>query len=442
MKIDKDNITLAETYLSSVEQLIVITNVTDFTRKYANIEVDKSNCTKGSNCTNKVFNVSVVLTLGSLNPDSVKTAGFKQLEKYLPNKDEDKQPNSIVVSTTTENKETDEIKITIDFQLLSPRRRNVAIECVSWDNNTRQWSKDGCFWAGPQNEGQCVCNHLSSFAILMSRKPLEIDWINEITYVGLSISIVSLIISLVIELIVWSAVVKTNTLYLRHTAHINISLCLLVADCCFLASSTPKKMTEIWCKTSVVLKHFCYLSMFFWMLCLSTTLLHQAIFLFHNVSKKNYLRFSLVLGYVCPFLIVAITFLTNRAGAEELYFSRETCWLVYKGFLRGSIHTFLIPVGIIVFVNVFSMLVVILKLLDHPKNTEKSHEKEKTAAKTVVRSVILLTPIFGVTWIFGFAVTALDLTFGTIAYVINYAFTLLNAFQVWSIKFSSKQLDQ
>ncbi|XP_044022083.1 adhesion G-protein coupled receptor F3 [Siniperca chuatsi] len=425
---DKSSFSLAERYLSSVEQIIHAANITGAPKK-TNIEVAKSNCSQESNCSSTVFNVSIVLE--SQHPGSVKTAGFKELQNYLPNKDDKYNPNSHVVSVTTEKKELDTLKVKITFPLLKPRPRNVEIKCVSWENNTRTWSSEGCKWTysnSSSNEEQCVCTHLSSFAILMSKTPLYISGLEEITYVGLSISVMSLIVSLVIELIVWNAVVRTNSLYLRHTAHVNISLCLLVADCCFLASSKPGAISEIWCKTFVVLKHFCYLSMFFWMLCLSSTLLHQAVFLFHNVSKKNYLRFSLVLGYVCPLLIVVITFLANN-GDEGLYFSSETCWLLYSGLLKGSIHTFIIPVGIIVFINVFSMLVVIMKLLDHPKNTEKSHEKEKKAAITVMRSVIFLTPIFGVTWIFGFAVMLLDLTSGYMAYAVNYAFTLLNAFQ-------------
>ncbi|XP_076605022.1 adhesion G-protein coupled receptor F3 [Chaetodon auriga] len=425
-KADDGNISLAERYLSSVEQLIKMADIKDVP-KQKNIEVAASNCSQGSQCVNKVFDVTIHLNISEAG--SVKTAGFKQLENYLPNNDDKYKPNSIVVSTTAESNQSDSVEIKITFQLLKPRPRNVDIRCVSWDNNTRGWSESGCRWDGPSNEGRCICSHLSSFAVLMSRYPLNVPGITEITYIGLSVSIMSLVVSLVIELIVWRAVVKTNMLYLRHTAHVNISICLLVADCCFLASSKPANILVIWCKTFTVLKHFCYLSMFFWMLCLSTMLLHQAIFLFHTVSKKNFLRFSFVLGYVCPLLIVTITFLASKGGAEGLYFSKETCWLVYTGLMSGSILAFVIPVGIIVFINVISMLVVIMKLLDHPKIAESSREKERKAAITVIRSVVLLTPVFGVTWMLGFAVLLLDLTTGDIALVANYAFILLNGFQ-------------
>ncbi|XP_023276762.1 adhesion G-protein coupled receptor F3-like [Seriola lalandi dorsalis] len=424
-KNNKGNSSVAETYLSSVEQLIEITDITGSSKK-KNIEVDKCKKEQGLKCRNTVFNVTVDLG-GSAN-GSVKTAGFQQLQNYLPHKDEKTEINSIVVSATVENIIQNEVTVEINFTLIRQRRRHVRMQCVSWDNTNRQWSDEGCEWQGSDKEGVCICKHLSSFAILMSKEPLEIPGINEITLVGLSVSVMSLIISLAIQVIVWNGVVKSNALYLRHIAHVNISLCLLVGDCCFLASYKPEALSEIWCKTVVVLKHFCYLSMFFWMLCLSCTLLHQTVFMFHKVSKKNYLKFSLILGYACPFLIVTITFLTNN-GAKGKYFSTETCWLVYIGLLNGSIHTFLIPIGIIIFINVFAMLVVIMKLLDQSPNRAICNDKEKTAAKTVMRTVILLTPIFGVTWIFGFGVMLLDLSSGYIALAVNYAFTLMNAFQ-------------
>uniref|UniRef100_A0A3Q4MFS7 Adhesion G protein-coupled receptor F3b n=1 Tax=Neolamprologus brichardi TaxID=32507 RepID=A0A3Q4MFS7_NEOBR len=418
----ESNKTLAEKYLKSVENLIAISNISNDSN-LTNLNVQT--CSEDE-CTNTVFNAEV--TVKSSGNGIVKTAGFKYLQDYLPNTTETFNINSIVVSTTTQRGK-ENLEITLKFPLLTQWPRHVELQCVSWNYNQSKWTAEGCKWGGASNPDECTCNHLTSFAILMSRYPIKIPYMTEITYAGLSASVMSLVISLLIELVVWSKVVKTNTLHLRHTAHVNISLCLLVADCCFLASSKPESISEIWCRIAALLKHFCYLAMFFWMLSLSTMLLHQAVFLFHKVGKKTYLRFSLILGYVCPFLIVFITFLTNNAGAQDAYFSLETCWLVYSGILKGTIYTFILPVGIIVFINLFAMIVVIMKLLDH-KSTEKSHEKEIQAAKTVLRSVILLTPIFGLPWIFGFATFSLDLTAGAVTLAVNYAFVVLNAFQV------------
>lgn len=425
------NTSMANNYLSSVESLIKLSSITSDSKK-KNLEVSARNCSAESKCSSTVFNISV--ELNAADPGKVTTAAFKELQNYLPNNNSQYEPNSLVVSATMENKtRSGSLTIKIKFQLKNRRRRNVPLQCVYWDSSKGDWSSDGCTWGGPSDEEVCTCTHLSSFAILMSRYPENVPGTKEITYVGLSVSVASLVIALAIELIVWSAVVKTNTLYLRHIAHINISLCLLVADCCFLASFEPELLSLIWCKTLVVVKHFCYLSMFFWMLCLSSTLLHQALFLFHTVSKKNYLTYSLVIGYVCPLLIVTITILATSGGAEGSYFTRETCWLIYSGLMKGSIFTFVLPVGIIVLFNVFSMAVVIIKLLDHPKHADASYCKEKKAIITAIRSVVLLTPVFGVSWVLGLATMSIDLTVGVPAYVVNYAFNVLNTFQVRSV---------
>ncbi|KAM3594530.1 uncharacterized protein V6R79_009437 [Siganus canaliculatus] len=418
------NSSLAATYLISVEHLMQKSNFSSTKKK--NIEVAVQNCSE-SQCTNTVFDAQVNLNVP--NPSSVKMAAFKELDKYLPRVNDSYEPNSIVVSATTEKRQLDGVEVKIHFPLLKPRPPNVLMQCVFWDDKTDSWSEEGCRWEGPEKEGACVCTHLSSFAILMSKYPLEVPLLSEITTAGLSISVVSLVISLIIELIVWNAVVKTKTLYLRHTAYVNICVCLLVANCSFLASSKPHAISALWCKAFVVLKHFCYLAMFFWMMCMSITLLHQAVFLFHNVSKKIYLRISFAVGYVCPLLIVTITFLTNSGGAEGAYFSRKTCWLIYSGLMQGSIYTFIIPVGVIVFINVFSMVVVIMKLLEQPSSAETSDSKEKKAAKTVLRTIVLLTPVFGVTWIFGFAVMTMDLASGIMSLIVNYTFSLTNSLQ-------------
>uniref|UniRef100_A0A8C7UT58 G-protein coupled receptors family 2 profile 2 domain-containing protein n=1 Tax=Oncorhynchus mykiss TaxID=8022 RepID=A0A8C7UT58_ONCMY len=262
--------------------------------------------------------------------------------------------------------------------------------------------------------------------IIELKMPHELS--STITYVGLGISIVSLLSCLVIECLVWKSVVKSSVSYCRHTAHINICLCLLVADCSFLASAFPDMIPENWCQIFVVIKHLCYLSMFFWMLCLSIMVLHQMIFMFHQMSKKVCLGLCFSVGYCCPLLIVFITFITYNSGQKDYYYTTEACWLVYEGFLKGSIFAFILPVGTIVVVNVFCMLVVIIRLLR--PSLEVNTKDEKEVAKGILKAVVLLTPIFGGTWIFGFFVLMFDITKGPIAYLVNYAFTLLNAFQV------------
>lgn len=435
---DQENQSLAEKYLQAFEHFIQQTNITGNPKK-KNVEVTEQNCVSEPECFNTVFNVTVHV-LGKNR--GIRTAGFQQLQSYLPNNDTQFEPNSIVVSAAPKAEQSplnDSVEVKINFPLLKPRQRNVEMQCVSWDNNTRGWSPRGCQWGGPSKAGQCTCRHFSSFAILMSKYPLDLPMISQITYIGLAVSVASLVLSLMIEVALWKAVVKTETSQIRHTAHINISLCLLVADSSFLASSRPGDLSPSWCLATAVLKHFCYLAMFFWMLCLSATLLHQTVFLFHRVSKGVYLRYSLGLGYGCPLVIVVVTIVSSQGFTEGKYFSQETCWLTHNGLMKGSIYAFVIPSWTIIIINLFAMLVVIMKLIEQPANMATSSSREKVAALTALRSVVLLTPVFGLTWVLGFAVMLLDLTSGAIAYLVHYSFTLLNAFQVcgdliWTLK--------
>ncbi|XP_041710546.1 adhesion G protein-coupled receptor F5 isoform X2 [Coregonus clupeaformis] len=417
---DIGNTSMAERYLLSVEGLVKQSDVQNITYQHTNVELN--GCKPETSCENKVFNVTVIMKTSS---NLVKTIGFKSLSKYLPQKEQnDSEPNSIVVSTTIGKGSG---AISIDFQLINKRPRNHMIQCVYWDFTKHQWSDKGCKWGGPDKENHCECNHLSSFTTLMSKNPEIIPYMNEITYAGLAVSIVSLLCCLVIECLVWKSVVKSSVSYCRHTAHINICLCLLIADCSFLASAFPDKIPENWCQIFVVVKHFCYLAMFFWMLCLSIMVLHQMIFMFHQMSKKVCLGVCFFVGYCCPLLIVFITFITYNSGEENVYYTSDTCWLVYKGFLKGSIFTFILPVGTIVVINVFCMIVVIMRLLR--PSIEVNTKDEKEVVKGILKAIVLLTPIFGGTWIFGFFVLVFDITKGPTAFLVNYAFILLNAFQ-------------
>uniref|UniRef100_A0A674CPS1 Adhesion G protein-coupled receptor F3b n=1 Tax=Salmo trutta TaxID=8032 RepID=A0A674CPS1_SALTR len=308
------------------------------------------------------------------------------------------------------------------------------ILCVFWNTTLNEWSEEGCKWKKiVDNRSSCECTHLTSFSVLMSKIPVTLLFQDEITYVGLGVSICSLLIFLIIEALVWSAVVKSNLSHFRHTALVNISLCLLLADCSFLAACFSSIKTSTWCLILTVTKQFFFLAMFCWMLCLSIILLHQLIFIFHPLRKSVYLLLSTILGYICPTVIVSATYVYYKYTGKP-YHNTETCWLTYEGLLKGSIHAFLLPVGTIVLMNLFSMAVVIMTLL---KSTVSDGSKadEKEAAKSIMKVMVFLTPVFGVTWALGFFVLLTDVK-APMGVVMRYAFTIINSFQVLFHPFS------
>ncbi|XP_059907415.1 adhesion G protein-coupled receptor F4-like [Gadus macrocephalus] len=422
---------MAELYLESVKQLISQTNIsTEHASEASNVQIKAC---KLARCTNTLFGVNVSV---DGQQGVVKTAGFKNLVNYLPPIQKDTKPNSIVVTISDGNKERrfnhdPSSEVLIQFTLIAPRKRNHEMKCAAMDRNGK-WSFDLCVWGGSRNEGSCECQFSSSFTLLLSRKAVILPALREITCVGLAISIASLVSFLMIECLVWKTVTKSVGLYLRHITLVNISVSLLIGNCSLFASAFPGVVSGLWCQICVVLKHFFFLAQFCWMFCLSCLLLYQTMVVWSDLSKGWSQGVCYSVGYGAPFLIVTFTFVSNDGGAEGKYYDAHSCWLTHHSMLKGSFYSFIIPVGIIVFVNILSMALVIVKLLNPVKGLGPGRRKSRSggqAAIRILRSIIILTPVFGVTWLFGFASLVLDLADGLAASAVFYIFSVCNSFQ-------------
>ncbi|KAA0710829.1 G-protein coupled receptor F3 [Triplophysa tibetana] len=373
------------------------------------------------NCTS--FNVSVK------TKQNVVVVAFKNLADILPKtlNNETYDSGSTILSVTAVNGTTSGA-LEMTFVGIQ-RRRNHEMYCVYWNENKTKWSSEGCTWGVASNPTFCNCTHNSAFNILMSKHPVDLPYMEELTYVCLGVSIVSLVLCILIEFLVWDTVVKSNIANFRHIALVNISAWLLLAYCAFLGTAEPEKTNSNWCLILTAVKHYCFLAVFFWTLCLSFLLLHQLIFIFEQLRKKVYLAFSITLGYVCPLVCVAVTFVHFDSGAVGKYYSNETCWLIYESGLNGSIFAFIFPVGTIVIINMFTLAVVIIKIVT-PAVSEAKARDEKAVVKGIIKTIVFLSPILGITWILGFLVFWLDLTQRPYAQIVNYAFTILNSLQV------------
>ncbi|XP_073683629.1 adhesion G-protein coupled receptor F3 [Garra rufa] len=420
------NTYLSVTYLQTIEEMISNSNLTSNNlHDFENVKLALCNNSNGAHCS--AFNASIT-------PDNrVVFAGFRNLHEILPQNNETNGLETTILSVTTVNNATENNSITVqmNFDYAEKRLRNHEMYCVFWDVTQNMWSSKGCEWGGAQNQKLCKCKHNSAFTILMSKTAETLLYAKELTYAGLGISIVSLVLCLIIEFLVWDAVVKPGISNFRHAALVNICLCLLFAHCAFLASADPKAFAERnsqWCSTLALIKHFFFLAVFFWMLCLSVVLLHQMIFVFDQLRKKVFLVLSITVGYVCPFICVMTTFITFENGKEGEYYDKETCWLVYHGLLKGSIFSFVIPALTIVMVNLFTLVVVIMKIVT-PTVSESKARDNKDVARSMIKTIVFLSPILGITWLLGILVLHLDLTQKPFAQIVGYSFTLLNSLQ-------------
>ena len=387
----------------------------------SNIELQV--CRNDDTCNRTIMGVQMAL---STTAHQSKVVALKNLANLLPNNIKNTESASIVVSATLENASHHTANITLAFPFDNTSATPDKIYCVFWETNGSRWSEEGCVARMEIDTIICECSHLTSFSSLFSKEPVDSPVLSMITYIGLGISICSLLVFLFIEWLVWTAIVKSNLSHFRHTSLVNIALCLLLADCSFLASAFPLKLGEPCCFIMVLAKHFFFVAMFFWMLCLGLMLLHQLIFVFSPLRRKVYMILSFTIGYGGPTVTVGISYLYYSRWSESSYYDDTTCWLKYEGAMKGSLHAFLFPVGVITIMNLFSMVVVIMTLLRPNVSEGKADDKE--TLKSILKAIVFLTPVFGGTWLLGFLMFFMERsTFGVL---LHYAFTIVNSLQV------------
>ncbi|XP_061602945.1 adhesion G protein-coupled receptor F4 [Cololabis saira] len=415
---------MSSKYLLSVENLVknIRTNTSE---GFNSSNLELRFCTH-ADCNVTAFDIGINL---NMTKGTLKVTAVKNIMDKLKNGFRGTERTDLLVSATLVNNSDSGIGINLAFpdgQQLSNQRF-----CVFWDTTLEDWSDTGCTLnTTKNNQTICECNHLTSFSILMSKGEISdkasSKILDIITNVGLAVSITCLLIFLIIESLVWSAVIKTNLSHFRHTAVVNIAVFRLLADCSFLASTNPKILPDSWCLVLTVSKHVFYLAMFTWMLCLSVLLVHQLIFVFSPLRKRVFMFLSSILGYVLPILLVGASYVYYKYTQKD-YYNRNTCWLVYESLLVGSIHAFILPVGTIILANLFSMVVVIFTLMK-TSVPDSSKTDEKEMAKSILKVVVFLTPVFGVTWAIGFFLQILDED-NKMYYFALYSFTILNSLQ-------------
>nr|XP_055119816.1 adhesion G-protein coupled receptor F1 isoform X1 [Symphalangus syndactylus] len=355
-------------------------------------------------------------------PETIISMASLTLGNVLPiSKNGNAQVNGPVISTVIQNYSINEV-----FLIFSKIESNLSQpHCVFWDFSHLQWNDAGCHLVNEtQDTVMCRCTHLTSFSMLMSPfvPPTIFPVVKWITYVGLGISIGSLILCLIIEALFWKQIKKSQTSHTRCICMVNIALSLLIADVWFIVGATVDTTVNPSgvCTAAVFFTHFFYLSLFFWMLMLGTLLAYRIILVFHHVAQHLMMAVGFCLGYGCPLIISVITIAVTQPS--NTYKRKDVCWLNWS---NGSkpLLAFVVPALAIVAVNFVVVLLVLTKLW-RPTVGERLSRDDKATVVRVGKSLLILTPLLGLTWGFGI---------GTIVDSQNPAwhviFALLNAFQ-------------
>ncbi|KAF4082412.1 hypothetical protein AMELA_G00151530 [Ameiurus melas] len=317
-------------------------------------------------------------------------------------------------------------------------------QCVFWNfsllNGIGAWDSTGCELKPQSSQAErltCECNHTTSFSILMSPPDFpDNDALTYITYIGVCISMGSLVLCLIIESLTWKSMSKTDTSYMRHVSTVNIALALLVADICFIIGAAIGKKGQKTpvgpCSTVTFFIHFFYLALFFWMLLSALLLLYRTVIVFSRMSRTMMMTIAFTVGYGAP-LIIALVTVAATSGNGGYIQEEDTCWLNWNK--TKAILAFVIPALVIVLINLLVLITIVYKIMMSGIGARIQRDEKHTIVM-IARCVGILTPLFGLTWGFGIG-TMVSSAFG-----IHLVFAILNSLQGFFILVFGTLLDK
>ncbi|KAM4521798.1 uncharacterized protein PAE49_001773 [Odontesthes bonariensis] len=372
-------------------------------------------------------NVSITIPETGIMNVFITTIILSTLNNVMPTRNSSFDTN-LLNSTSNETDTNNAINAAVVIVRISESIQNVTLkyttfnrslslnqQCVFWNftllDNLGAWDDKGCqVESHTNNTVTCSCNHLTSFSLLMSTDvPQSMGTLLDIiTYIGVGISLASLVICLIIEGYVWKAITKNSTAFMRHVSIVNTALCLLIADICFIIGAfVAKNPTENpgedynvpieKCSAAIFFMHFFYLALFFWMLVSGLLLFYRTVMVFSHMSKSTMVAIGFTLGYGCPLIIAVITIAVT--APEKEYIRKDyACWLNWDD--TRALLALVIPALAIVLINILIVIVVLFKMLRRGMG-DSARPDEKHTLVVILRCVAILTPLFGLTWSLG-----------------------------------------
>ncbi|KAF3829524.1 hypothetical protein GH733_003788 [Mirounga leonina] len=252
--------------------------------------------------------------------------------------------NSRVVSGTISTKKKVYLSepVFLTFQHIQPAGARTKHFCVYWKGSEEggSWSTEGCYHVGSNDSHtKCKCFHLSSFAVLMALVPKVDPVLTMITYVGLSLSLLCLLLA-ALTFVLCRPIQNTST-----SLHLQLSICLFLAHLLFL-TGIDQTEPKVLCSIIAGVLHYLYLASFTWMFLegLHLILTIRNLKVANYTSAGKFKKFMYPLGYGIPALIVAVSAIVG----PQNYGSQTHCWLKLN---KGFIWSFMGPVAVIILIN-------------------------------------------------------------------------------------------
>ncbi|XP_029599514.1 adhesion G protein-coupled receptor B1 isoform X3 [Salmo trutta] len=249
--------------------------------------------------------------------------------------------------------------------------------CISWDESDSSsllgsWSARGCR-AVPVDSfsTKCVCDRLSTFAILARLNPdMNMDKMQlpSVTLmVGCGVSSLTLLLLIIIYVSVWRYIRSERSVIL-----INFCLSIISSNALILIGQTQTR-NKVICTLVAAFLHFFFLSSFCWVL---TEAWQSYMAVTGRLRNRIIRKRFLCLGWGLPALVVAVSVGFTKAKG---YGTVNYCWLSLEG---GLLYAFVGPAAAVVLVNMVIGILVFNKLVSKDGITDMKL-KERAGQMTV-----------------------------------------------------------
>nr|XP_047127404.1 adhesion G protein-coupled receptor L4 isoform X4 [Hydra vulgaris] len=321
--------------------------------------------------------------------------------------------SSAVVSVSILNQTINNLSEPISITFKKPRNQKGNFNCYFWNSSINAWSNNGCYKFNESNAYVfCMCNHLTNFALILDTSqigynPLELK---VITWIGCGISIVTLLLTVLILL-------RRNLRKDRtHKIHFFMCVSLLTLLILFITAAERRKSSLIKCKIVAAGLHYFVLTTFCWM-AVEGVNLYQKITVMSKLETRSFMVKSSLFAWGVPLPIVIYIGVVH----SKYLGNSKICTVQGYPFYIGM----LLPVTCIIVVNLFVLLLVIIKI-SKPKLDLSANFKDEGAFirfKKDVKTVFILSCLLGTTWVF--AVLAI----GKLYIVFQWIFCITTSFQ-------------
>uniref|UniRef100_A0A3Q2QXK8 Adhesion G protein-coupled receptor B1 n=1 Tax=Fundulus heteroclitus TaxID=8078 RepID=A0A3Q2QXK8_FUNHE len=258
--------------------------------------------------------------------------------------------------------------------------------CISWDESDSSsllgsWSARGCRAVLVDSfRTKCVCDRLSTFAILARLNPdMNMDKMQlpSVTLiVGCGVSSLTLLLLIIIYVSVWKYIRSERSVIL-----INFCLSIISSNALILIGQTQTR-NKVLCTLIAAFLHFFFLSSFCWVL---TEAWQSYMAVTGRLRNRIIRKRFLCLGWGLPALVVAISVGFTKAKG---YGTPSYCWLSLEG---GLLYAFVGPAAAVVLV--FTKKSILMCFL-----TIKGSASKLSPSSASLWSSCVVLPLLALTW--------------------------------------------